>query len=181
MNQFQLSSSDIPIAWASLEEFTRWYIKQGLPVLPPADFETFKTDDATAICVFRRPPYQVEIYIIDDPVNVPKHEHPYVEVIQASFKRGPAGALGANVAGLNPLSAKLTLGQAHGAILGTDRDEGNGVLYTFEKWPEGVKPSTVSAVWKGQVVGPKHEALIRRFFPDAFIQDGYADITRSIQ
>jgi hypothetical protein len=33
-------------------------------------------------------------------------------------------------------------------------------------------------MWKGPTVGPLQEALIKRFNPDAYVVDGYADITR---
>lgn len=169
----------IPLSWSSLEDFAAWYIEAGLPMLPPAGFQTFRTDDAVAVCTFRAAPYQVELYIIDDPMSVPQHEHPYVEVIQYGYDREDKRTLIASPYQLGP---KLTLGQAHGADDPTKRtNEGNSVLYAFERWPDGVTPSTVSAVWKGKVVGPLHEALIRKHFPDAYIRDGYADITRTAE
>lgn len=164
--------------WGSLEEFAKWYISAGFPMLPPVGFQTFRTDDAVAVCTFRRAPYQVELYVINDPCAVPPHEHPYVEVIQYAFNKGETSAPFATPYQLGP---KLTLGHSHGAVGADGRDnDGNGLLYTFEKWPDGVTPSTVSAVWKGRVVGPRHEGLIRRFFPDAYIVDGFADITRTM-
>lgn len=170
-----MHNTEIPAAWGSLEEFTQWYIDAGMPMMPPWDFETFRTDDASAIALFRKAPYQVEMYMIDNPVDVPFHEHPYVDVIQLWFDRSPSEDGNAKVGFLAP---RLSLGQAHGAIAADDRIESNGMILTFEQWPEGVKPSTISAVWKGNVVGPLHEQLIKRFFPDAYVKDGYADITR---
>jgi hypothetical protein len=35
-------------------------------------------------------------------------------------------------------------------------------------------------MWKGKTVGPMQENLIRRFHPDAYVIDGYADITRKM-
>lgn len=168
----------IPESWPSLEAFAAWYIDAGLPMLPPADFHPFRTDDAVAICTFRQPPFQVELYVIDDPLEVPLHEHPHVEVIQYVFDRADLAQHGR--ARPRQLGPKLGKGMAHGAVGPDDRQhDGNGVLYTFERWPDGVTPSTVSAVWKGPVVGPRHEELIRRIFPEAYVKDGFADITRT--
>lgn len=162
-----------------MEDFAAWYIAAGFPMLPPTGFQSFRTDDAVAVCTFRAAPYQVELYIIDDPMAVPQHEHPYVEVIQYGFDRTDFRTPIANPYQMGP---KLTLGQAHGADDPSKRtNEGNSVLYAFERWPDGVTPSTVSAVWKGKVVGPRHEALIRKYFPDAYLRDGYADITRTME
>jgi hypothetical protein len=166
----------IPETWATLEDFADWYRVAGFPMLPPAGFQSFRTDDAVAFCTFRRGQYQAEIYIVDDPVNVPEHEHPFVEVIQYFFDRDGKGG---EIALPYQLGPKLAHGMSHGAFAAERGWSGKGIFYTMEKWPRGVTPSTVSAVWKGGTVGPLHDALIRRFFPDAYIKDGYADITRS--
>jgi hypothetical protein len=147
-------------------------------MMPPQGYQTFRTDDAVAVCTFRRGRYQAELYIVDDPVNVPEHEHPFVEVIQYFFDRD------AGFGGLAlpfQLGPKLSHGMSHGAFAVERSFSGQGMFLTLEKWPQGVTPSTVSAVWKGGTVGPLHDELIRRFFPDAYIKDGYADITRSIK
>lgn len=166
----------IPDSWAKLEDFAEWYRAVGFPMLPPAGFQTFRTDDAVAFCTFRRGQYQAEIYIVDDPINVPEHEHPFVEVIQFFFDRDANGGADALPYQLGP---KLAHGMRHGAFASERGASGRGIFYTLEKWPQGVTPSTVSAVWKGATVGPLHDALIRRFFPDAYLKDGYADITKS--
>lgn len=166
----------IPDTWASLEEFADWYRVAGFPMLPPAGFQTFRTDDAVAFCTFRCGRYQAEIYIVDNPVNVPEHEHPFVEVIQYFFDRDATGCETSIPFQLGP---KLSNGMSHGAFASDRGLSGKGIFYTLEKWPLGVTPSTVSAVWKGRTVGPLHDALIKRFFPEAYIEDGYADITRS--
>lgn len=170
--------ADIPASWDSLEEFANWYVRAGFPMLPPPGFASFRTDDAVAICTFRKPPYQVELYVIDDPLAVPLHEHPYVDVLQYVFDKRLADERGFALP--QQLGHKLTLGKAHGAVAAGDRsNDGNGVLYTFERWPDGVEPSTVSAVWKGKTVGPKHKSLILSFFPDAYVDGDYVDITRT--
>ena len=47
----------------------------------------------------------------------------------------------------------------------------------FQKWKDGLTPTTVAARWKGPTVGPMQEDLIRRLTPGATVTDGYADTT----
>jgi hypothetical protein len=44
----------IPDDWDTLEEFVDWYIDSRMPILPPWNAEVIKSDDAVAICVFKK-------------------------------------------------------------------------------------------------------------------------------
>lgn len=173
----------VPDTWASLEDFARWYLDAGMPMAPPHDFKINITDNAYSLCLFRKPPYQVELYLIKGNSEVWTHEHPYVEVQTMLLTGGKPTDYGAGATGLcegwGAIERKMTAGMTHG----TDEPHPDmlpgGALLSFERWPDGVRPSTVAAVWKGRTVGPLQEALIRQHFPDAYIKDGYADITRT--
>jgi len=52
-------------------------------------------------------------------------------------------------------------------------------LFAFQHWLTR-EPTTVAAMWKGETVGPLQEKLIKRFNPDAYVVDGYADITKTV-
>jgi hypothetical protein len=52
-------------------------------------------------------------------------------------------------------------------------------LVAFQHWLHS-DPNTIASQWKGPTAGRKHEALIRKFHPNAYIVEGYADITRSV-
>ena len=45
----------IPDSWETIEDFTNWYLAQRMPLMIPWDAEVIRTDDATAICIFRKP------------------------------------------------------------------------------------------------------------------------------
>jgi hypothetical protein len=51
-------------------------------------------------------------------------------------------------------------------------------MLTFEKWPDGVEITTAAANWVGETAGPKQEAIIRAKYPNAYIANGYADVTK---
>ena len=38
--------------------------------------------------------------------------------------------------------------------------------------------SSAAVNWKGKTAGPLQEALIKKHRPDAFVEPGYADVTR---
>lgn len=162
--------------WADLKTFAEWYMALGAPLVCPVDTEVYVSDDAVTFPIYRNGRYQVELYVLHNPLAVPRHGHPYVEVIQ-SFVTGDEGAT------WSELSPVLVHPEQHGGedfkkFVREQRPE-RKLLLTFERWPENVKPSTIAAVWKGDTVGPLQEALVRRFFPQAYVVPGYADITRS--
>lgn len=153
--------------WKTTEEFAQWYVDNGLPFKPPVGVEVFLSDDATAFCTYREGQFQVEIYAVHPQPNVPMHEHPGVEVIEVAVINGCVN-----------LIPVLKNGQSHGTGIREKANVAGYPLVSIQRWHPKLTPTTVAAQWKGQTAGPKHEALIRRFHPDAYIIDGYADITR---
>jgi hypothetical protein len=151
-----------------LESFVVWYVENNMPLLPPKNYEVFLSDDATASCLFRHKQYQVEMYLIHPNPVIPIHEHPGVENFEV-----PQGSW-------QDINFDLiqTAGQSHG-IGFKERAKNSGfILYSAQKWDDGLELSTIGARWKGHTAGPKHEALIKRFNPKALIYPGYADVTK---
>lgn len=158
---------EIPGDWATVQEFADWWVGAGMPIIFPKDPEIFLTDDATAVCLFRNGQFQVELYLIHPNPKVPMHEHPEVEVIKMSLTtdKGPV------------MSNVLTNGEAHGAGQRMSAKDIGFPLVAFQHWLTR-EPTTIASMWKGPTVGPLQEALIKRFTPDAYVVDGYADTTR---
>jgi hypothetical protein len=175
----QLDPAAVPEAWSGVQEFAHWWCDAGMPLLPPTGAEVFLSDDATAFCMFRRGRFQVEMYLIHPQPNLQDHEHPGVEVIKmriegtVSPNTGPFQVPGT----WGRMSPVLKRGRAHGNGAASFGEVLGFPLVAFQHWQDR-EPCTVAAAWKGPTVGPKHEALIRRFYPDAFIERGYADITK---
>lgn len=159
----------IPESWNSVEEFADWWLRSGMPMIFQSQTEVFLSDDATAISLFRKGRFQVELYLIHPNPMVPNHEHPDVEVIKIRLdgKKYPY------------LSTTLHNGEAHGAGLRQEAEERGYPLIAIQHWLTR-EPTTVASMWKGKTVGPKQEALIKRFNPDAYVIEGYADITKSV-
>ena len=155
-----------------VSHFANWYLDNNMPLLFSFPQEIFVTDDATAVSLFRYKRYQFEMYLIHPQPVIPKHEHPGVENIEVEVKR-LAGNNYKNI--LTPQQK----GVAHGPGI-KDKAEGSGfMLFSAQRWDDGLEISTIGARWKGHTAGPKHEALIKRFNPNCFMYPGYADVTKT--
>lgn len=161
------SNKDIP-DFKDLESFVVWYVKNNMPLLPPKTHEVFLSDDATAACLFRHKQYQVELYLIHPKPVIPVHEHPGVENFE--LPQSGWGSINFNLI--------QTEGQSHGVGFKERANHSGFMLYSAQKWDDGLELSTIGARWKGHTAGPKHEALIKRFNPKALIYPGYADVTK---
>lgn len=169
----------IPASWSGVQAFADWWCSAGMPLLPPAGAEVFLSDDATALCVFRRGQFQVELYLIHPQPNLQNHEHPGVEVIKMRIDGAtiPKTGFVQYPEQWGKMSSVLLQGQAHGKGAAAFGDKIGFPLLAFQHWQDR-EPCTVAAAWKGPTVGPKQEALIRRFYPSAYVDHGYADITK---
>jgi hypothetical protein len=171
------SNTDIPDTWESLESFVIWYLDSRMPLMIPWDAEVHKTDDATAICVFKKAPYQVEMYVIHPGMTIPVHGHPGMEVVTVILGGGKLHKKGLHGVGegWGRMSPKLIDGQVHGGI---STNFSNGyMLLSFEKWPDNTEITSAAIQWKGNTAGPIHDTLIAKHYKNAVISDGYADIT----
>jgi hypothetical protein len=158
---------EIPDTWDSVKAFADWWMSAGMPMIYPKNPEVFLSDDATAVSIFRHGRFQVEMYLIHPHPKVPDHEHPGVEVIKMSMTHAK-----------DPIMSNvLKDGESHGAGSRLEAEKIGFPLIAFQHWLTR-EPTTISSMWKGPTVGPLQEALIKRFNPDAYVIDGYADITR---
>ena len=157
----------VPDSWRTVDEFAQWWIAAGSPMRFPPEAEIFVSDDATAVSIFRHGQFQVELYLIHPTPTVPNHEHPGVDVIKIQMGEGTQGI---------EMSPTLTDGESHGAGFTIDTQIGFPLI-AVQHWKTR-EPITIAAMWKGPTVGPLHEALITRFNPDAYVTQGFADITR---
>ncbi len=175
---------EIPaVGWSNVSDFRKWYLDARMPIRPPNNAGVFITDDATAMCVFRAPPYQVELYLIHPNEVVDRHCHPGMETELMSLGGGSDGGGSLGISGLFGGIAPVIFDEQHHG--GNPEPLGGGglslgcAMLTFEKWPKNVPMTSASVRWKGNTAGPRHEALIREYYPNAYVIDGYADVTRA--
>jgi hypothetical protein len=173
------SKVQVPESWPCIEDFADWYMRSGQPLMIPWDAEVIASDDATAICLFRKAPYQVELYLVHPNIAIPVHSHPEMEAV---IIRLGGGCLGDRLAsGLSSewgmFGGKTKESQTHGGRGFGFSTKGYAML-TFQKWPEGAQLTSAAVHWKGDTAGPKQDAIIKKHHPQAVAIPGFADITR---
>ena len=170
----------VPDSWETIEDFTNWYLGQRMPLMIPWDAEVIRTDDATAICIFRKPPYQVELYLIHPGLSVSRHAHPGMDVITMSLgggKNDTKSIIGTSTNWGN-ISENLKAGELHGGQSMPLTSLGFGLI-SFEKWPANIPMTSAAIHWQGKTAGPIHDNLIKSRNPGCVVKSGHADITNS--
>jgi hypothetical protein len=159
--------------WNSLEEFAEWYKNNGFPIRPPFEDPVYTTDISYSYVLFREGQYQAELYLVRPNTSSPDHSHPGVENIimvwggDVSFRQeGVYHDLSEyytepSASGTNKLfgmtSEKLTDEKTHALFAGNK----GGAFLSLEKWPEGVKPNSVTINWSGDPVDSGHGKIIK--------------------
>lgn len=173
----------IPDDWNTLEDFVDWYCDQRMPIMIPWNANVIRSDDAVAICLFRKGHYQVEFYIVYPNMYIWKHAHPRMEVITMNLGGGgtwpPAEGTRTNTSNnWGGLTSKLVNGNYHGG--GADASTGQGfVIMAFQRWDDPKEMTSAAVQWKGAIQGPWQEQLIKKYYPNAFTSLNYIDITRT--
>jgi hypothetical protein len=172
---------EIPDDWASLEDFVDWYCGQRMPMMIPWNADVIRSDDAVAICLFRKGHYQIEFYIEYPNMYIYKHSHPRMEVITMIMGGGgnwkPNENSTTNTSHVwGALTSKLTNGNYHGGD--SQSGTGNGfVILAFQRWENPEEMTSAAVQWKGELQGTWQAELIKKHYPEAFMRSGYADIT----
>lgn len=172
------SNLNIPDTWATLEDFVDWYLDARMPLMIPWNAEVIQSDDAAAICIFRKDCYQVELYLEYPNWYIAKHSHPGVEVLTLQLGGGSLSPKIANGTSITwgDIEKKLLPGEEHGGDKG--RSLGNGfAMLAFQRWYNKDEMSSAAIQWKGPLQGPIQEKLIREHKDNVLIKPGYADVS----
>ena len=161
------SNLEIPETWATLSDFIEWFMDSRMPWMIPEDSEVYVTDNASSIILFRHDCYQVELYVNYPKTKAPLHSHPGMDLFTMQIGR------------MNPIQwghtgRVLRSGKHHDADFASEKGT---VFLTFEKWIPKIPMTSASVNWSGPTVGPIHEKLIKRHFPNVEIVDGVSALT----
>lgn len=160
---------DIPETWDDLESFADWYMASKMPIRIPENSHVYTNENASAIVLFRHKNFQVELYLGFPENYVDEHYHPGMEVITMQIGKMNPGIIWGGY------TDTLLDGQSHSAnFLST-----NGCVFlTFEKWFDESRMTSASVNWVGRTAGPRHDALIKKHYPDSHIENGHADVRK---
>ena len=160
--------------WNTVEEFAQWYEEQGFPIRPPQHNSIFRTNNASAVVLFREGQFQVEMYIGDANSVTPEHNHPEVEsIIMYLSGEGSTTVNSKEVADPTPYfnmtnpDGTSVLFKQRLRVNPTDthglRTYNRGfAFFSIEKWPDGIQPTSVAAHWEGETTGSIHDTIIQR-------------------
>ena len=168
----------IPDDWDNLESFVEWYMESKIPIMIPWDANVIRSDDAVAICIFKKGNYQVEFYLEYPEMYIRKHAHPRMEVIVMDIGGG----------GLTPRQnesnvsmlwgrayQKLNPGDYHGGDTSSILSNGF-VTLAFQRWENQEEMTSAAILWKGELQGPLQAKLIKEHYPDAIVEENYAEV-----
>lgn len=153
---------------ANLRAFARWFLGQGFAALrPPADgvhfFRAASYADgsaAAAVVLARAPPYQVELFVVPPDQPIVLHSHPNVDSIECYVSGEVVFDVGdgpvvpremffrTDEDGASFLCGRwfrIPAGVDHGAEVGPR----GGTFLSFQRWKDGVTPTSVGLDWKG--------------------------------
>jgi hypothetical protein len=159
--------------WNSVEEFAKWYEENNFPIRPPQDNAIFRTNNASAVVLYREGQFQAELYIVDPDSVTPEHSHPGVEsIIMFLTGEGNTTVNGKEVADPRPYfnkinkdgtgilfkqTVRLNPADSHGL---TTYNKGFA-FFSIEKWPDNVQPTSVAAHWHGDTTGDIHDKIVQ--------------------
>jgi hypothetical protein len=160
--------------WKTVEEFVEWYEANNSPIRPPQHNAIFRTNNASALVLYREGQFQVELYIGDANCVTPEHKHPGIESILVYLSgEGSTTVNEQEVADPKPYFDKINSDGT--SILfkqrvRVDPKDSHGLItyskgfafYSFEKWPDGVTPSSVTCHWEGETTGEIHDNVIKQ-------------------
>jgi hypothetical protein len=158
--------------WNTVEEFAGWYEKSGYPIRPPQTNAIFRTNNASALVLYREGQFQVELYIGDANSVTPEHSHPGVDSILV-YLSGEGNSTVNSVVPLNlvpffnkinPDGTSMLFKQA----IRVDPKDTHGLttynkgfaFYSIEKWQDGIEPTSVTIRWEGETTGDIHNKVL---------------------
>lgn len=156
-----------------LEKFCSWFLKK-MPVIGAVPFQgaVSKVEDVTAILLYRKDQFQVQMFAVPEGTIIPEHTHPNVDSIEVyvggNIRFSHSGKYVYPEDQLYALSGPLGCAfkrgttirvhpnDVHGGVFG----EGGGVFLSVQHWLNGVKPHCVAADYSGTTMGEHHLAQV---------------------
>lgn len=156
-----------------LEKFCSWFLKN-MPVMGAVPFSgaVSKIQDVTAILLYRRDQFQVQMFAVPEGTIIPEHTHPNVDSIEVyvggnimfshsgKYSYPKDGLFGMNgplgCASKRGTTIRVRPNDVHGGVFG----EGGGVFLSVQHWLNGVKPHCVAADYNGLTMGEDHLAKV---------------------
>lgn len=147
------STSPRPDDDAGVEAFAAWWVKEK-PFAPPADaMRHMKGIDG--ITLYRDGPFQVQMFLGRAGASAPRHRHPNIDVIDIVLCGSAVFFSERSDYNDTKTEIRVRPNEAH-----ITRSSEGGAFVSFQKWLNGVAPSSVELDWVGEPIDPNHAAAI---------------------
>jgi hypothetical protein len=153
-----------------LQSFSDWYLASHKPLAIPALNSIHFMDNLTAITLFRKDQFQVEMVICKPNSEIPDHVHPNVDSFEVYVsgsimfrhrnelmvqKENADHVTWDGFSEMRGMKIRVKPDDLHGATIG----ETGGCFLSIQQWLKG-KPTTVGHDWTGENLGPVHKETI---------------------
>ena len=137
----------------SVRKFAVWWMKNKPFRVPPED-GIRAYEGVYGVTLYREGPFQAQLFIVKHGEGSPEHCHPNID----SVEYGIAGADTFTSERNHRIHGLICV--APGELHTAAADEHGGAFISFQKWLNGVKPSSVELDWEGGPIDKSHAESI---------------------
>ena len=148
-----------------LKDFKKWYL-ENKQIQTPFDNPIMFIDGISGITLYRKKPFQVQMFICKPNTIIKEHSHPNVDSYELflwgmTFTHKGKTIIDQDMAFKEknnlPRCSYWTLRVKPGDVHGGFSSSKGGSFLSIQKWLNGKTPKNVSEDWNGETLGPKHE------------------------
>ena len=148
-----------------LKEFKNWYFKNNT-IKTPFDNPLMFIDGIAGITLYRKKPFQVQLFICEPNTKITEHGHPNIDSYEVflwgmKFTHKGKVIIDESMAKLKrndmPRCSYWSLRVKPNEIHGGLSSNKGGAFMSIQKWLHNITPTHVSKDWKGEILGKKHE------------------------
>lgn len=161
------------MSFDKLTHFRNWYLKNaGALAFVPFDSPSHMIDGVTAVTMYRKGEFQVQMFVVPPGHIIPEHTHPNVDSYEIYVGGDIKFSLGGKWVDGDVVEGKHGLANSRGVSIRVHPDSPHGgvfprggVFLSVQRWLNGVQPSCVSSDYVGAVMGPQHMARVTTGVP----------------
>ena len=148
-----------------LKEFKNWFLKHNT-IEVPYDNPLMFIDGIAGITLYKKKPYQVQLFICEPNTEITEHSHPNIDSYEMflygmEFSHKGKTIIDKRMSMLRkkniPRLANVTLRIKPNDIHGALSSNKGGSFISIQKWINDLNPTHVSKDWHGKPLGNKHE------------------------
>jgi len=156
-----------------LESFKNWYLAQKptIKFCVPFDNPLMFIDGISGLTLYRKNNFQVQLFICEPNINIPKHIHPNIDSFELflygmKFTHSEKTIIDSDMALKEnneiPFYYYQTIRVKPDDWHGGTSSKNGGAFISIQHWLNNTKPTHVSDDWQGNVVGNKHKQQLER-------------------